>query len=282
MRIVFSLTSIQRRYHDLHNTIASLRSQTRKADMIYITIGWADRDAFLRTFRLRGPDLTFVFIERDLGPITKICGALKREADGSTVIITVDDDINYDPRLLEELMGHAQAYPNAAIGYSGSICGKFPSLFGAVWPTWSTGIKIDPSVPTQMNTIAGFAGVCYRRRFFGAFVAFHSEIKNYINDANVRRHDDLILSHLLAKRHVPLYIFATSLQSKCREVSKSGLSYDGILGSVRFCTTFIQAYWTLNKIYPWDALSIPLLRSVSFRLCFICVVGLLYAYAFGF
>ena len=50
----------------------------------------------------------------DYGPATKLLPVLQHEKDDDTLIITVDDDMVYRPRMVENLLLHAQAFPHAA------------------------------------------------------------------------------------------------------------------------------------------------------------------------
>merc|ERR1712159_162266 len=55
----------------------------------------------------------------DFGPATKLIPALLSESEPTTLVITVDDDFIYNPRLVEALAWEAENSPDEAIG----VCG---------------------------------------------------------------------------------------------------------------------------------------------------------------
>lgn len=104
-RIIVSLTSFPARIPTLHITLSSLLRQTLKPDMVVL---WLAREQFLdlekdlpeEVLRLREFGLTIKWYH-DIRPYKKLIPALIKFPED--IIITVDDDIFYDTRLVELL-----------------------------------------------------------------------------------------------------------------------------------------------------------------------------------
>ena len=111
--IVVSLTTFDKRIHEVYLTIESLFQQSKKADRIVL---WVSKQDFsnndipeiLRLQMKRG--LEIEFCDQDLGPFTKIYYALKKYP--SSLIITVDDDIIYPLDMIDVLYKSYQKNPN--------------------------------------------------------------------------------------------------------------------------------------------------------------------------
>ena len=106
--IVVSLTSFDKRIHDLYLCIESLFQQFLKADRVIL---WLSRRNFPgeqlpeSLLRQKERGLEIIFYDEDLGPFKKIYYALRECRD--SLIITVDDDVLYPPDLIDQLY---QAY----------------------------------------------------------------------------------------------------------------------------------------------------------------------------
>ncbi|WP_445356627.1 glycosyltransferase [Microbulbifer sp. ANSA002] len=106
--IVISLTSFDKRIHDLYLCIESLFQQSLKADAIVL---WLSTKNFpnktlpetLKKQQKRG--LQIFFVEEDLGPYKKYAYAFEKFPD--SLIVTVDDDVLYPPDMIDLLY---QAY----------------------------------------------------------------------------------------------------------------------------------------------------------------------------
>jgi len=150
-----------------------------------------------------GHSILLQFLPLDYGPATKLLGALLIEHDPSTLIITVDDDIAYDPELILMLASHAP--PHAALP---PVCqireplqteeagGKLNLRFihDGTWHRWiwPYNAKVCP------GWLVGWASVAYRVGHFGADVFTelqHSPPGCFLND-------DVWLSGYLKRRGV--------------------------------------------------------------------------------
>ncbi|MFA0811648.1 glycosyltransferase [Microbulbifer epialgicus] len=106
--IVLSLTSFDKRIHDVYLCVESLFQQSLKADEVVL---WLSAKNFpnktlpetLRKQQRRG--LQVFFVEEDLGPYKKYVYTFEKFP--KSLIVTVDDDVLYPPDMLDMLY---QAY----------------------------------------------------------------------------------------------------------------------------------------------------------------------------
>jgi hypothetical protein len=163
MRIVVSLTTIPSREFSLIESINSLKNGTLKPDAIYVNLPeWYPRfkcapvDGLVEKIRDAGATVVRC---KDYGSLTKIIPILKIEKLPSTLIVVVDDDMVYGPRLIEGLVkGHSEfkcavgysgiAYPETAIKHLGRLgfllaqghgvrTEILECAFGVLFPRWS-------------------------------------------------------------------------------------------------------------------------------------------------
>ncbi len=109
-RFIFSLTTSPTRINTIQPTINSLINQTYKASHIRINIpykfGRTGEEYVIPEFLLNNDAIHIHRCEIDYGPATKLVPTIIEpcsNADENDWVVTVDDDINYQPFLLEEL-----------------------------------------------------------------------------------------------------------------------------------------------------------------------------------
>jgi hypothetical protein len=122
MRVVVTLTTIPTRENSVIKTIESIREGTFKPDAIYVNLPeWYPRfkcgpDHNLET-KLR--DLSVIVNRcKDYGVLTKLLPILNIETDPATLLVIIDDDMNYQPRFLEGLVKGYEEF-KCPVGYSG-------------------------------------------------------------------------------------------------------------------------------------------------------------------
>lgn len=194
MRVVLSLTTIPGREQYVVRALESLRVQTYPVDAIYLWLTKGGRSGHLSEVVTRIPSLRVACCE-DLGPATKLLPTLSEECDPETAIITVDDDIEYPPSLVQKLVHGSLLHPEAAIGFTG-------------WQVaaYSPEVKVrhfDDSFPEcamfqPVHVLEGFKGLLYRRRFFDADLLGHLRALHAF-----RFHDDILFGGYLASRRIP-------------------------------------------------------------------------------
>lgn len=122
MRVVVTLTTIPTREESVVKTIQSLYAGSVRPDAIYVNLPeWYPRfkkgpDPNLKT---KLEELGVIVNEcKDYGVLTKLLPILDIETDPATLIVIVDDDMNYQPRFLEGLIKGYEEF-KCPVGYSG-------------------------------------------------------------------------------------------------------------------------------------------------------------------
>lgn len=191
MRVVVSLTSIPGRADLLRRAIMSLRRQTHPIAAVYL---WLPEERFGAIH----PDYRFTGVKTslgpDLGPAMKILPLLAVESDPDTVIVPVDDDVEYPPELIERLVTAGTLLPDQAIGFTG-----WNVVAGAAGAEI---LHLNEDVPSAailqpVHVLEGYRGVLYRRGFFDQDIFRHLEALEAF-----RYHDDILLSGYLASRGI--------------------------------------------------------------------------------
>lgn len=152
------------------------------------------------TYENANHSILLQFLGVDYGPATKLIGALLVETDPRTVIVTVDDDIAYDPHVIDVLSSY--------IPMDGALCTACRTLDPVVnmapkvmihdgsWHRWlwRGNTKRCP------GWLVGWAAVAYRVGYFGA------DVFNVSMPAGCFYNDDVWLSGYLKRRGVGLYV----------------------------------------------------------------------------
>ena len=190
MRVVLSFSTIPSRVQYLSNIIDCLQKQTYPVDQIYLNLPYTSRREQKLYPPLPNLNLSNVKVVRcaDYGPITKLYPVLTLEKDPSTIIITVDDDVQYNLNRVETLVKWCLKYPNAAIGGGGFIVGNWYNFFGNI---------ISPKDITSVSVIEGNSACAYRRGFF------NNDLIDYTGAPSASfYHDDVWISGYLAKKGI--------------------------------------------------------------------------------
>jgi hypothetical protein len=157
MRVVVSLATIPTREESVIKTIESLRKGTYLPDEIYVNIP----EWYVRFDRAPDPNLILKLNEigvkintcKDYCTLNKIIPILDIENDPSTLIIGVDDDAEYHPRLIEGLVLGYNKF-KTPVGYSGctfplnneccrtrtghgTVVDMVDGVYGRAFPRWS-------------------------------------------------------------------------------------------------------------------------------------------------
>ena len=125
-RLVVSLSTLPGRISYLKDQLRFLYGQTRQPDAIYVVVPYTSlrgKGAYeIPSDLYEEADAGRIVLLRtqiDWGPATKLIPTLSVETDPRTIIITVDDDLDYPSTLLEHLYQAAVQRPDAAIGLKG-------------------------------------------------------------------------------------------------------------------------------------------------------------------
>ena len=250
-RVVATLTTLPGRYEKLKEALLSLHAQSRPLDAIYLTL-----PAKVTRLNLTYPPLpesitklcTIVNVPIDYGPITKLLGALTKEDDPNTLIISVDDDMIYAPDLVGKLLSNAQLQPRSAIASGGytfnhSFChfmlyhNKFPWLNGWTFPH-------VPADGKRVEQLYGCSGVLYKRSYFENYDKLIA-LSQLTNDTFLN--DDVVISAWLAKQKIPIYVFPNF--SPCQELNKERDGNELSYVSSRMYFSMQRAYKQLEKYF---------------------------------
>lgn len=230
MRTVVSLSTVPSRVPYLQRIIDCLLNQTYQVDRIYINLPfWSQREK--RDYplpQLQKNDKVKVIRCQDHGPITKLYPVLREERDPETLIITVDDDIEYVPERIETLVHWAQEHPEAAIGGTGFIVGPW-------W--WFYGTVHRPKKATPVSVIEGFSGCAYRRGFFS------DDLLNYEGaPPEAFYNDDVWISGYLAKKGVPRLVHPSNEEFLVDQKLPGALSANKIMTAKKILPVISHFY----------------------------------------
>jgi len=189
MRTIVSLTTIPSRVKALSSVLKRIKEQTYPVDQVYLCLPtWSRRENCpYPSLSEKNVHNLKVIRCKDYGPLTKIYPVLKYERDPDTIIITVDDDVEYPRNLVETLVFYSGKYPDSAVGGSGYTLGSWYNFFG----------KSCFDEITPVDVLEGFNGCAYRRRFFDYDLADFGDAPK-----ECFYHDDLWISGYLSLKSV--------------------------------------------------------------------------------
>lgn len=215
MRVVASLTTMPDRYFKLLQTLQSLHNQTYKLDAIYLSL--PDKSRRLQIdYPVLPEDITklcTVVKCEDFGPITKIYGGLLSENDPNTIIITFDDDMIYPENIVKALLKKHKKYPESAIGSSGMLL-KYKCPLCAITPNENNFLYRISKFPIpiegrNVDSIYGYPGALYLRKFFPATERLQTDFLNYaLIDDDTYLNDDITISGYLSTKNISRRIFS--------------------------------------------------------------------------
>jgi len=116
-QLIVSLTTIPPRVGHLETTIRSIQEQSLVPDAIELNIPRSYSRRGFGSFDRRGlpSGCEVIWVDRDLGPATKVLPTVARYWGTDTRIVYCDDDQRYDPQWLERLVRVSEANPGAVI-----------------------------------------------------------------------------------------------------------------------------------------------------------------------
>lgn len=214
MRVVVTLTTMPNQYFKLVKTLQSIRNQTRQPDAIYLGLPKISRR--LGTEYPPLPEeisnMCTVVSCTDYGPITKLLGGILMENDPETVIISIDNDMIYAPRTIEELLHYHEQYPNSAVGSSGMLL-KYSCPMCAITPNENNFLfQISkfhvPPEGRRVDSLYGYPGALYVRKFFPPLELLEDDFLKYaLIDNNTLLNDDIVISGYLSLHNIERRIF---------------------------------------------------------------------------
>lgn len=190
MKVIISLTSIPSRFQYLKDVAENLLAQTCHEIWINIPKSYNRFPEWDKSF----PSYLFNFNSKlkinfeceDLGPGTKVFGPAQF-LDPEDLIVYLDDDTNYEPKLVTNLLKWFKTDEKSAWGVSGF---KFENYFEKRHPR-------HHGVP--MDVLEGYGAVIVKAGWIQKMAEEFKELRE-----EARAADDVILSNLLTKQGVTL------------------------------------------------------------------------------
>ena len=205
--IIVSMTSYPPRIHSAVLALKTLYKQTKLPDEVILWLAESefpnkldDLPVNLRRL-IAEKGLSIRWCEEDLKSHKKYFWAFKEYPDA--LIITVDDDVIYPPKLIESLYQSYLAYPYAV---SASRACFIPiSQDGEIPPykSWPVGIDAFISIPSLQLCATGVGGVLYPTSLF-------SDVQNLLDVEVIKRtclyEDDLWLKTMELVAGIPVVV----------------------------------------------------------------------------
>lgn len=209
-RVVAGITSVPENFNLLLHTLNSLKEQEHPLDAIYLSLYDECGD-------LQIPDTIeelceVVEFEEDFGSCSKLIGALVKENDPNTIIITFDDDVEYAPDLVGKLLSYHEKDPEAAIGSSGMLVKYAFPFLSTVRNTknnWNhlTGFEITEN-GRAVDVLQNFSAVLYLRKFFpDREDLFEKLLKYTLMNKDVYHNDDVMISAYLSQQGIERKVY---------------------------------------------------------------------------
>ncbi len=247
--IVIALSTTPYRISNIQHTLELLHLQNIPIQAIYISIPYVfKRDNIeykIPEWLLADKRITILRTE-DYGPATKLLGTLKNASiNSNTIVITVDDDIDYPSNLALHLAYRAKYNPHYAIGLSGVNIDY--DIAGVIAADSKDGLKNINNADVSVAALQGVAGIAYRPYFFD------NSVYDIVNaPRECINSDDLYISFYLATKNIARWTFKSKyIKVQDINVKELGIKSDALHKQFpaeadrhRNCLAF------LNQIYP--------------------------------
>lgn len=225
--IVVTLSTTPYRIDKLHTTLLTILQQNAPIKHIYLSVPYIfKRDNISYTIPkwLQEHDRITILRTEDYGPATKLLGLLKNVSlPNESIIITIDDDIQYEKHTLLHLSYSALRNPQSAIGISGAdIYKKDETQQGH---DRTLGLKTRYNFNGKVAILQGYAGIAYRRAFFSEDIFDVFSLPDYCILS-----DDIYFSFYLAKHKISRHTLVNHFVNtkRLRSVVDSALSANAL------------------------------------------------------
>lgn len=212
-RVVVSLTALPDRLAQMRPVLESLRNQTRPADEIRVHVPTQlarTGTAYGDVPRWLAQLATLVRVERDLGPATKLIPAVQKfRGDDDVLLVVVDDDTLYPPRLVETLVEWASRL-DAAVAMTG-----WPVKRDLGYPHYTENYLVyanELCAPHPVAVVRGNCGFAVRPSYFDD--RLWNDMQHAPPGATLM--DDVWISGHLARRKVPRFVVPADLDQFTR------------------------------------------------------------------
>jgi len=292
MKIVCTYTTLPGRYGNLYASFLSIKKQTYKVDKIYLTIANSATRLDLQyppfteeiNKLVEENFLEIVTISQDKGPITKIYGALFKEQDNDTVIISCDDDVIFQENHIEILIKHHIEEKNIAITGTGALLKKglllisiVTNLNEFVWLNQYFGFSIGKQ-GRKVDMIFGVSGVLYTRGMFPTNENLDEELFKYpFIDRDIFLNDDMLISGYLSKKGITRKVFSDIPSIFHNEHKEDALSKDffKMLSSANACKQKLKQYGFFPQMEELNNNETFLFRALYILTLIIAIIALI-------
>lgn len=206
--IVVTLTTSPRRLAHIKPTIDSIMQQSVRPDVIMLNLPFVFKRhnttfEHIPSFITDNPLVQINKCE-DMGPATKLLGALPAVSNPEAVMIAIDDDIAFAPDFISRFMRYVRTYPEAAL--TGS-----PLRRGVPMQTKQFFSSVrDPELPlVSSEFVEGYTGIVVRRKFMNNFN--YDDVRDA--PASCVRGDDFVFSNHLRKNNIPILMLPDIIDS---------------------------------------------------------------------
>ena len=212
--LVVSLTTFGKRINSVYIAIESIAKQTIKPSKIVL---WLSEDSFndnnipLTLMRLKERGLS-IFYRKDVGPHTKLIYAL--EEYPNSIIVTIDDDIIYEPSMIEEILNAHAKYPEAICCHRAHYIKKKNGVL-LDYDLWEHNTLI--SGPSHQLMATGVGGVLYPNNCFNREVFNIKVFKEFCPSA-----DDIWFKIMAIHSNRMVYNCASGFELIALDSSKIG------------------------------------------------------------
>ena len=194
-RIIVSLSTLPSRVGNLYRVLNSILENEIKPDIVYVNIPkYSNREKkeyYIPENLKRMENVKINIVDQDYGPITKLYPTLFEERNPDTIIICIDDDKEYDKKLIGHLVSVSDLYPNECVCVSGW---SFINLGFVALPI---SLPIN-NIIKNVDILQCYNGVLYKRKFFD------SDFKDVINCKECFTTDDILISKYLKYKNVSI------------------------------------------------------------------------------
>ncbi|KAL2916278.1 hypothetical protein HK105_204034 [Polyrhizophydium stewartii] len=227
VRLVASLTTIPGQMEYVGAALRSVFNQTLPVDAVHLhvplrlkrlgsSIDEARLAADIEELQAEFGHKLLIHRGDDYGPATKLLGTLLHEKDPRTLVVTLDDDVEYDPRTVQALYQGARDHPGSAICVG---CEEVVNLDRRHWA----------AVEQQRycrGWVRGFKGVLYAVGMFDRSV-FDFRTVPY----GCFVHDDVHLSGMLYSRGMHPFHLGLEFDTVTKHHRQSQLSISAMGGA---------------------------------------------------
>jgi len=189
--ILISLSTSPKRINNIGPLLETLSNQTIKPNKIILNLPYLFKrtNSTFNTIPdfITNNNLIYINWCNDIGPATKIIPTVKLAKSPNSILISVDDDIEYKNTMVEILLNYSNKYPDAVIT-------------GESFMRLSNDKKIITA-----ELVEGYSSVLYKKKHL---VDLSEEIiKNY--PIYCKLADDYIISNYLRKKNILIIVVNT-------------------------------------------------------------------------